>query len=154
MENNEDNRQAINWWESLSKVQKLDMEQEHIMLVADVGAITDFVVKCIWEKEGKPQPVEDNGQTTVIAAEIKRQKTELKKLRRKHSVGHGGDYAWYERCGAITAMEKNIKALESLLPKEKEELIQMHVAGQLHADRSKANRIHAESAFNQTFKTT
>lgn len=65
---------------------------------------------------------ENNRQMTVIAAEIERQKTELKKLRRKHSAGHGGDYAWYERYGAITAMEKSIKALESLLPKEKEQL--------------------------------
>jgi predicted secreted protein len=59
---------------------------------------------------------------TVLQAEIERQEKKLKKLRRKHSDGIGGDYAWYERYGAITAMESVIKSLKSLLPASEQEL--------------------------------
>lgn len=89
---------------------------------------------------------QDNRQMTVIAAEVERQKTILKGIQENHD-SLSGDIA-------ANKVKHTISVLESLLPKEEEQLVNMAVLAYTHQCGNIPLPLENRAAvlFNETFK--
>lgn len=85
---------------------------------------------------------EDNRQMTVIAAEIERQE---KILEAYSNDVHSVSYA------VIAITNHTISVLESLLPKEKEQIVKFGIRSRYDKDDGE-HRVGVEKLFNETFK--
>jgi hypothetical protein len=91
-------------------------------------------------------------QQTALQQSIARKKERLKTVSDKfyEATPMTNDFIQFGSWKQL--LEEEIAEDEKLLSVEREQMIRMHVSGQLHADRSKANRTYAEQHFNNTFK--